>query len=72
MAPCPLIGGGNCPIGDQRMKRTDPVCGMEVEEKDAVRGDKGKETYYFCSESCRDEYMKTPAKGAKKSSKRKN
>jgi YHS domain-containing protein len=39
----------------------DPVCGMQIEQEDAVaeveyRGDK----YYFCSESCKEEFEENP------------
>ena len=42
-------------------KHIDPVCGMEVTEEDAActfeyRG----RTYYFCAESCRDEFAEDP------------
>ena len=41
----------------------DPVCGMEVNEKTAKHRTqyKGK-TYYFCSQSCKATFDKSPAK----------
>ena len=30
----------------------DPVCGMVVDEKKALKSVVGGRTYYFCSESC--------------------
>jgi Cu+-exporting ATPase len=43
------------------MKVTDPVCKMSIEETDAaataVFNDK---TYHFCSESCREKFLKDP------------
>jgi Cu+-exporting ATPase len=44
-------------------KHVDPVCGMEVTEKEAACSYdfKGK-TYYFCNESCRDEFQVDPAR----------
>ncbi len=43
------------------MKR-DPVCNMEVREGEAVTAAFGGETYFFCSEGCRDAFLK--GKGA--------
>ncbi|MBI5560514.1 MAG: YHS domain-containing protein [Deltaproteobacteria bacterium] len=35
----------------------DPVCGMEVTEKDAQRMTHiGHETYYFCSKACQEQF----------------
>ena len=44
----------------------DPVCGMDIEEKraGATAVYKGK-TYYFCSASCKDKFVKTPDKYVK-------
>ena len=39
----------------------DPVCGMEIEEADAVgTAEHGGRTYYFCSEDCREEFQADP------------
>ena len=39
----------------------DPVCGMEVEEKNAKdRSDFEGKTYYFCSADCREEFDESP------------
>ena len=41
----------------------DPVCGMEVEEEQAVaRSEYEGVTYYFCSESCKEEFDEDPEK----------
>ena len=39
---------------------TDPVCGMEVEEssRDAIVAVVNRNKYYFCSNECRDEFLK--------------
>lgn len=39
----------------------DPVCGMEVDEKDAagVSQHNGK-TYYFCSQHCKEQFDRQP------------
>ena len=35
----------------------DPVCGMYMDSRLAVRIDKRKEAFYFCSEECKNKYM---------------
>jgi YHS domain-containing protein len=40
---------------------TDPVCGMELEEASAAAEvDYQGNRYYFCSESCREEFLSQP------------
>jgi RND family efflux transporter MFP subunit len=45
---------------------TDPVCGMEVDEKAAVaaglKSDYRGRTYYFCSDDCKKKFDKEPGK----------
>ena len=42
-------------------KRTDPVCGMQVEEKDAAgQSEHEGSTYYFCSPSCKEKFDQSP------------
>ncbi len=39
----------------------DPVCGMEVSEEDAVAtSDYKGQTYYFCSQDCKDTFDEDP------------
>ena len=44
----------------------DPVCGMRIEADDAAAtGERGGQTYYFCSEACRDIFVSArPGHGA--------
>ncbi len=42
------------------MKR-DPVCNMEVEEHEALTTECDGQTFYFCSEGCRDKFLKDRA-----------
>ncbi len=43
------------------MKVTDPVCNMIIEESDAVATSSYKgTTYYFCTETCKEEFDKNP------------
>jgi Cu+-exporting ATPase len=45
---------------------TDPVCGMQVDEKTApAKTSHAGKTYYFCSEACADEFRKNPTKYTK-------
>ena len=37
----------------------DPVCGMSVEREKAVSVERNGQTYYFCAQGCRDEFMAT-------------
>jgi YHS domain-containing protein len=40
----------------------DPVCGMEIEESHAPATTEFEgQPYYFCSESCRDEFEANPS-----------
>jgi membrane fusion protein, copper/silver efflux system len=52
-------GGRASPAG------TDPVCGMEVEEKEAREAGlwsrQGSHDYYFCAEGCKRKFEKEPA-----------
>jgi YHS domain-containing protein len=38
--------------------KKDPICFMEVDENRAVTVECGGMTYYFCSEGCRDKFLK--------------
>jgi P-type Cu+ transporter len=35
----------------------DPVCGMQVNEEEGVKLEKGGKTYFFCSQLCRDKFL---------------
>lgn len=40
----------------------DPVCGMQIEESDAVGSSEHEgRTYYFCSQDCKDEFDSDPS-----------
>ena len=53
----PAAPSAGAPRGQspQSLKK-DPVCGTFVSEVTAVQKTKGGETYYFCSEACRDKF----------------
>ena len=40
----------------------DLVCGMDVDEKTALRSEYKGQTYYFCSPGCRKSFDKEPEK----------
>ena len=41
----------------------DPICGMTVDPvKAAASSKQGGKTYYFCSEHCKEEFVKDPSK----------
>ncbi len=45
------------------MKVKDPVCGMNIEDADAVAtSEHGGTTYYFCSQPCKENFDKEPEK----------
>lgn len=40
---------------------TDPVCGMRIEESDAVATAEHEDRkYYFCSEACKETFLEDP------------
>lgn len=56
----PARGGGTPPSpphanGPEALKK-DPVCGTFVAPSTALVKDKGGQTYYFCSDTCRDKF----------------
>lgn len=45
------------------LMRTDPVCGMEVDENNVpqeLRVEQSGRCFYFCSTECRDEFIRNP------------
>ena len=45
----------------EQMAMVDPVCGMKVTEDSEWTAEYEGETYYFCSEQCRDTFNEDPA-----------
>jgi len=39
-------------------KIKDPICGMEIEKTKAIKLTQDGLTYYFCSENCRQKFLK--------------
>ncbi|MDQ6788188.1 MAG: YHS domain-containing protein [Acidobacteriota bacterium] len=49
-------------------QQIDLVCGMQIEERDAVgQAEHEGTTYYFCSEACQRKFEANPAEYAKQS-----
>lgn len=38
----------------------DPVCGVQLDEEEAVTTNYEEQTYYFCCDDCRQEFMDAP------------
>jgi len=58
----PLSPGKRTPESPAPSVAIDPVCHMEVPTTSPLRAAHGGTLYYFCSESCRRRFQKTPAK----------
>jgi len=44
----------------------DPICNMEVDEETAeFKSQYGSQTYYFCSEECKDQFERRPEQYAR-------
>lgn len=39
----------------------DPICGMTVDERTALRAERDGVTFYFCSDHCRQKFLSTHA-----------
>ena len=49
-------------------KQTDPVCGMQIEEREAAgQAEHEGTTYYFCSSACQSKFEANPAEYANQS-----
>ena len=46
------------------MNKKDPICGMSVDEAAALRAQRDGETFYFCSEDCRQKFLELGKKDA--------
>ena len=40
---------------------TDPICGMTVDEATSLRTERDGQTFYFCSDHCRQKFLSAPA-----------
>lgn len=46
-----------------RRGATDPMCGMKIDKKQAVKYESGGKVHYFCGEGCRDGFVAKEAAG---------
>ncbi len=37
--------------------KIDPICGMEIDERKAIKLNKEGQTHFFCSNNCRDKFL---------------
>ena len=44
----------------------DPICGMTVDEANALRAERDGQTYYFCCEHCRQKFVSPPVSAGRK------
>jgi uncharacterized protein len=56
-------GGKNVPKGAANYMVKDPVCGMYMDSRLAIRLQKSNETFYFCSEECKKKFLDKPSEG---------
>ncbi|MFZ2280453.1 MAG: YHS domain-containing protein [Prosthecobacter sp.] len=42
----------------------DPICGMTVDPATAIHAQRDGETFYFCSEPCRQKFLTSPAEAS--------
>jgi len=62
----PLIVKQEANVVDSNKKVvTDPVCKMKIKAATAKTTVYNKETYFFCSESCKQKFIAKPAKFVK-------
>jgi Cu+-exporting ATPase len=56
---------GSRPISNEKRAATmmtkDPICGMPVNEATALRAERDGQTFYFCSDHCRQKFLSTTA-----------
>lgn len=51
-------------MNESKSVTKDPIFGMTVDTATALHAERDGETFYFCSENCREKFLSTPA-GAK-------
>lgn len=50
-------------MNESKSVTKDPVCGMTVDKATALHAERDGQTFYFCSEHCRQKFLSTPAGG---------
>lgn len=46
---------------ESKTETKDPICGMRVDATTAIHAERDGETFYFCSDHCRQKFLSTPA-----------
>ena len=68
VVPPPPPAQAAAQAGDQAAKVKDPVCGMEVDPRQARAAGLTLEvagvTHFFCSEACKQQFLEDPARAA--------
>ena len=58
-------GMGHNPLKSRQEMVKDPICGMYMDSRLAVRLENHNEVFYFCSEDCKNRFLsKSPGAGA--------
>ena len=65
-----LLGPSEPPVAPEGGEELvqDPVCGMFVSRREAVRMREGGRTYYFCGKGCRDAFLAKGRDGSSRDS----
>jgi len=65
------IINGKFPEEMEALMAVDPVCGIQVDERvelaDQFTAQYGSQTFYFCSEDCKEVFEESPQQYARKS-----
>ena len=48
-------------MNESKSVTKDPICGMTVDEATALHAERDGQTFYFCSDHCRDKFLSMPA-----------
>ena len=51
----------NMTMNESKSVTKDPICGMTVDEATALHVERDGETFYFCSDHCRQRFLSEPA-----------
>lgn len=47
-------------MNESKTTTKDPICGMTVDQATAIHAERDGETFYFCSEHCRQKFVSMP------------
>lgn len=48
-------------MNESKTEAIDPICNMTVDTATSLHTERDGETFYFCSEHCREKFLSTPA-----------